>query len=127
MGRLPSKRNRAANCSRQVQFRSLEGTFVLFNIALHSQRGSDMGPFSQDEAFELGQQWANLYPSGSKSNELLNEIFNTYYLINVVHNDYRDPDNLAIFRPFLGGANVKKADSVKPANGVNGNSAESGH
>lgn len=56
----------------------------------------------KDEAFELGQQWANLYPAGSKANQILNEIFNTYYLVNVVHNDYRDPDSLAVFRPFIG-------------------------
>jgi hypothetical protein len=33
---------------------------------------------------------------------VLSEIFSTYYLINIVHNDYRNPDPLAIFKPFLG-------------------------
>ena len=57
----------------------------------------------KDEAFELGQQWANLYPAGSPSNKLLGEVFNSYYLINIVHNDFRHEDKLAIFRPLLNG------------------------
>lgn len=74
----------------------------------------------KDEAFELGQQWANLYPSGSESNKLLGDIFSTYYLVNIVHNDYRNPDPLAIFKPFL--------DDNAAANGVNGHSRGSnGH
>ena len=82
----------------------------------------------KDEAFELGQQWANLYPAGSKANEVLNEIFNTYYLVNVVHNDYRDPDSLAIFRPFLGtsnGASTNGSSSpvkAEESSGTNGSS-----
>lgn len=77
----------------------------------------------KDEAFELGQQWANLYPAGSKANQVLNEVFNTYYLVNVVHNDYRDPDSLAIFRPFIGGGGSpahQESPKVNQANGANG-------
>ncbi|KAL1925667.1 uncharacterized protein VTP21DRAFT_550 [Calcarisporiella thermophila] len=44
----------------------------------------------KDEAFELWQEWAKLYPAGSKSRDLIERISNEYYLINIVHNDYRD-------------------------------------
>jgi len=96
----------------------------------------------KDEAFELGQQWANLYPKDSESNKLLSEVFSSYYLVNIVHNDYRDPDPLAIFKPMLGqtavweelhDASAAPAASEKQPNGVkvsgafaNGNAAN-GH
>lgn len=83
-------------CSNELRVRgSFEAEIgaLLFSLDVRLQ---------QDEAFELGQQWANLYPADSESNKILNDIFSTYYLINIVHNDYRDPDPLAIFKPVLG-------------------------
>jgi methylenetetrahydrofolate reductase (NADPH) len=53
----------------------------------------------KDEAFELGLQWANLYDSGSPTRQVITNMMETYFLVNVVHNDFKDPD--AIFRPFL--------------------------
>ena len=32
--------------------------------------------------------WANLYPAGSKSRDIIAGIENTYYLVNLVDNDY---------------------------------------
>ena len=32
--------------------------------------------------------WASLYPVGSVSREIINRIQNTYYLVNLVDNDY---------------------------------------
>ncbi|PPQ78383.1 hypothetical protein CVT25_011606 [Psilocybe cyanescens] len=52
----------------------------------------------KDEAFELGSQWAKLYEHESPSNKLISEFMETSFLVNVVHNDFHDPD--AIFRPF---------------------------
>ncbi|KAF8202173.1 methylenetetrahydrofolate reductase-domain-containing protein [Pholiota molesta] len=49
----------------------------------------------KDEAFELGNQWAKLYESGSPSQKLIDEFMETSFLVNVVHNDFHDPD--AIF------------------------------
>lgn len=43
----------------------------------------------KDEAFALWrEQWAKLYPEGSASRELLHHISDTYYLVNLVDNDY---------------------------------------
>ncbi|ODN80626.1 methylenetetrahydrofolate reductase [Cryptococcus amylolentus CBS 6039] len=53
----------------------------------------------KDEAFELGLQWANLYPAGSPSRELITKVMNDSYLVNIVANDFRD--GLSIFEPFL--------------------------
>jgi len=52
----------------------------------------------KDEAFELGVQWANVYETGSASRKLICDMMNTYFLVNVVHNDFKDPDT--IFRGF---------------------------
>ncbi|WVQ67305.1 methylenetetrahydrofolate reductase [Kwoniella botswanensis] len=53
----------------------------------------------KDEAFELGLQWANLYPPGSPSRELIESTMNSSYLVNIVANDFRD--GMSIFEPFL--------------------------
>ena len=43
----------------------------------------------QDEAFTLWQtHWGNLYPPGSKSQKMIAHFLNTYYLVNLVDNDY---------------------------------------
>jgi len=56
----------------------------------------------KDEAFELGMSWAALYESTSPASAtLIRGIMDSFWLVNIVYNDYRDPDELAIFRPFL--------------------------
>jgi methylenetetrahydrofolate reductase (NADPH) len=52
----------------------------------------------KDEAYELGQQWASFYDEGSAAGEFIKSFFDTSLLVNVVHNDFRQPD--AIFEPF---------------------------
>jgi methylenetetrahydrofolate reductase (NADPH) len=53
----------------------------------------------QDEAYELGQQWSQVYEADSPSRALIAELMETCYLVNVVHNDFTEPR--AIFEPFL--------------------------
>jgi methylenetetrahydrofolate reductase (NADPH) len=53
----------------------------------------------RDEAFELGCQWATLYPEGSPSRAIINDFMNGSYLVNIVANDFKD--GLTIFEPFL--------------------------
>ncbi|KAI9473683.1 MAG: methylenetetrahydrofolate reductase-domain-containing protein [Benjaminiella poitrasii] len=48
----------------------------------------------KDEAFGLWTEWEEQYPPGSKSQELLKQVRETYWLVNVVHNDYQKPDLL---------------------------------
>ena len=54
---------------------------------------------SRDEAFELGLQWATLYPEDSPSRKLIEDIMSTSYLVNIVANDFKDGSG--IFEPFL--------------------------
>jgi methylenetetrahydrofolate reductase (NADPH) len=49
----------------------------------------------KDEAFGLWiDDWASIYNEKSKSYKLLNEIYNTYYLVNIVDNNFVDGDML---------------------------------
>ncbi|CCL98595.1 uncharacterized protein FIBRA_00597 [Fibroporia radiculosa] len=53
----------------------------------------------KDEAYELGRQWSKYYEPESQTRKLIDDIMETYYLVNVVHNDYKKPE--AIFEPFF--------------------------
>ncbi|TRM65570.1 methylenetetrahydrofolate reductase-domain-containing protein [Schizophyllum amplum] len=53
----------------------------------------------KDEAYELGQQWAKVYGPDHPSYKLITELMDTWYLVNVVHNDFQDRN--AIFQPFI--------------------------
>ncbi|KAG6832264.1 hypothetical protein H0H87_002160 [Tephrocybe sp. NHM501043] len=74
----------------------------------------------KDEAYELGQQWAQIYEEGSPSRKLISELMETSSLVNVVHNDFQDPE--AIFKPFfLAGEEYLALKAASPiVNGING-------
>jgi len=81
----------------------------------------------KDEAFELGYEWARVYDANSSARTLITEMMDTYFLVNVVHNDFQDAD--AIFRPFLGDDFPKvqvNLNGAPKANGVNGHAKTNG-
>lgn len=51
----------------------------------------------QDEAFSIWQDWSYLYPVGSASRKLLQDIGEEMWLVSIVHHDYKDPDALGRF------------------------------
>lgn len=53
----------------------------------------------KDEAFEIGRHWSRVYDANSDARRMLEDIFQKYVLVNVVHNDFKDSQG--IFRPFL--------------------------
>lgn len=55
-----------------------------------------MDPY-QDEAFSIWQDWSYLYPPSSASRKLIQGIEEEYWLVSVVHHDYRDPEGLERF------------------------------
>ncbi|RPD64121.1 methylenetetrahydrofolate reduct [Lentinus tigrinus ALCF2SS1-7] len=67
----------------------------------------------KDEAYELGRQWAKLYDPDSPTRKLIDGIMDSYYLVNVVHNDFKKPE--AIFEPFFkaGAEYAAKHDAPK--------------
>jgi len=56
----------------------------------------------KDEAYEIGRNWAKVYEPSSPSRKFLEAMFDNYFLVNVVHNDFKASD--AIFEPFLSAA-----------------------
>ncbi|KAJ9126432.1 hypothetical protein QFC24_002175 [Naganishia onofrii] len=62
----------------------------------------------KDEAFELGVQWATLYPEGSESRKMIQQVMDTSYLVNIVANDFKD--GMSIFEPFQ----LERADALPP-------------
>lgn len=53
----------------------------------------------KDEAYEIGRRWAGLYAPESPARKLLTQVFDSWFLVNVVHNDFKKPG--AIFEPFF--------------------------
>ncbi|EJU03439.1 methylenetetrahydrofolate reduct [Dacryopinax primogenitus] len=68
----------------------------------------------KDEAFELGMQWASIYEPGSVSRKLIESMMETFYLVNIVHNDFQNPQ--AIFGSF--GTETKKVVGAVNGNGL---------
>jgi len=54
----------------------------------------------KDEAFRLGMDWAHCYPTSSPTRHLIQKMMETWYLVNIVHNDFRQ--TRAIFSLFDG-------------------------
>ena len=46
-------------------------------------------PSFQDEAFALWRtHWGNIYPANSRSRQIIDTFSDTYYLVNLVDNDF---------------------------------------
>ncbi|KAI9758901.1 MAG: hypothetical protein M1835_000500, partial [Candelina submexicana] len=54
----------------------------------------------KDEAFRLGSDWARCHPASSSSRQLIDKIVETWYLVNIVHNDFHETH--VIFSLFEG-------------------------
>ncbi|CEG75687.1 Putative Methylenetetrahydrofolate reductase [Rhizopus microsporus] len=48
----------------------------------------------KDEAFELWSEWARIYDRKSPSAEVILDIHDHWYLVNIVHNDFQDEDGI---------------------------------
>ncbi|PHZ12312.1 methylenetetrahydrofolate reduct [Rhizopus microsporus ATCC 52813] len=48
----------------------------------------------KDEAFELWSEWARIYDRKSPSAEIILDIHDHWYLVNIVHNDFQDEDGI---------------------------------
>jgi len=69
----------------------------------------------REEAFGLWtSQWASIYAEGGESHSLLCDMAETYFLVNVVENDFMGGD---IFRPFLEALDLLKAQEDKRRGG----------
>ncbi|KAF2763151.1 methylenetetrahydrofolate reductase 2 [Pseudovirgaria hyperparasitica] len=71
----------------------------------------------KDEFYRLGEDWAHCYDATSSSRYLIQEVVDTWYLVNIVHNDYHISDGIF---PLFSGLEVKDLDKKTfppPTNG----------
>ncbi|KAK8167736.1 methylenetetrahydrofolate reductase-like protein [Phyllosticta citrichinensis] len=54
----------------------------------------------KDEFYRLGQDWAKCFPAASPSRYLIGSLMDSWYLVNIVHNDFHNPNG--IFKLFEG-------------------------
>ncbi|KZP09904.1 methylenetetrahydrofolate reduct [Athelia psychrophila] len=73
----------------------------------------------KDEAYELGQQWAQIYDANSPSRKLICNLMETSLLVNIVHNDFQSLD--AIFQPFFKAGAEYAAENPPTLNGATAN------
>ncbi|KAJ4359864.1 methylenetetrahydrofolate reductase (NAD(P)H) met13 [Didymosphaeria variabile] len=69
----------------------------------------------KDEFYRLGQQWANCHASISPSRYVIEDIMDTWYLINIVHNNFQE-DN-GIF-PLFDGLEVTDMEKELHSTGI---------
>jgi len=57
----------------------------------------------KDEAFSLWNVWAHQYEHNSKSYQVIQDIKQTWFLMNIVDNDYLNtkPNLVSLFEPFI--------------------------
>lgn len=69
----------------------------------------------RDEFYYLGSEWAKCYEENSESKRVIQSIVDTWYLVNIVHNDFRQPR--AIFS-LLEGLTTSELDQKAQINGA---------
>ena len=80
--------------------------------------------YLQDEAYELGYQWAKLYEPGSQSRKLVTDMMDDALLINIVHNNFHESEK--IFEPFFKLEEELRTQVTTIPNG-NGHAITNGH
>ncbi|KAK3990017.1 putative methylenetetrahydrofolate reductase 1 [Cladorrhinum sp. PSN332] len=80
----------------------------------------------KDEAYQLGSDWARCYDANTPSRLLLEEIMDTWYLVNIVNNDFHQGNTLF---EVLSGLEVADLDKVSepPVNGESNGVHQNGH
>lgn len=67
----------------------------------------------KDEAFSLWTaRWASIYPADSPSRTLINHVHDTYYLVNIVDNDFVAGNIFDVFEPVID--SIKGLGDQKP-------------
>lgn len=80
----------------------------------------------KDEFYRLGGDWANCYPATSPSRHLISNVMDTWYLVNIVHNDFHVSNGIF---PLFDGLTVPDADKpfMTASNGENNGQANGHH
>ncbi|RDL38849.1 Methylenetetrahydrofolate reductase [Venustampulla echinocandica] len=71
----------------------------------------------KDEAFRLGLDWAHCYSALSPSRQLIGNMMETWYLVNIVHNDFHHTHGIF---PLFDGLSVEDLEKPFEVAGTNG-------
>ena len=71
----------------------------------------------RDEFFRLGHDWSTCYDADTESRHLINDMMQNWYLVNIVHNDFRNQRGLFDLFDGLEITNIDAKVTV-PTNGV---------
>lgn len=75
----------------------------------------------RDEFYYLGSEWSKCYDEGSDARRIIKDITESWYLVNIVHNDFRESGGIF---PLFEGFRAPELDQEKPA--VNGEAYTNG-
>jgi len=79
----------------------------------------------KDEFFRLGNDWAHCYDAESESRKVIDSLMQGWWLINIVHNDFQNPDGIF---PLFDGLEIRNDDlNTSPAATTNGDARTNGH
>ena len=68
----------------------------------------------RDEFYHLGTEWSKCYSEDTESRRLIKEILESWYLVNIVHNDFRQSHGIF---PLFDGLRVEGVDPKPTMNG----------
>ncbi|KAL1640715.1 methylenetetrahydrofolate reductase (NAD(P)H) met13 [Diplodia intermedia] len=80
----------------------------------------------KDEFYRLGEDWAKCYSSVSPSRYIIEDLMDTWYLINIVHNDFHIDNGIFALFDGLEVKDLDKEPHVTAESEVNGHSAING-
>lgn len=70
----------------------------------------------KEEAFDLWlTDWADRYPAGNPAQAVLKGIYDNYYLVNIVDNDYINGDLFKVFAPLIARYRNQRRGAAAPA------------
>ncbi|KAF2455151.1 methylenetetrahydrofolate reductase 2 [Lineolata rhizophorae] len=71
----------------------------------------------RDEFYRLGEDWAKCYPSNHPSRYVIEDLMDSWYLVNIVHNDFHQTHGVF---PLFDGLEVKDMDKTYDESIMNG-------
>lgn len=78
----------------EVSFKAWKVRLTVGHLHPVQSTNNFMFPLRQDEAFEIWSEWSKLFPQSSESRKCLESIMDEYWLVSVVHHDYKNSSGL---------------------------------
>lgn len=70
-----------------------KASFLAWKVSVYSERRVQADP-RQEEAFDIWTEWSQLYPRNSSARKILQEVADDWWLVSLIHHDFKDEDGL---------------------------------